>query len=89
MNFNIFMEHIVPIVVLACLILGYIMKHSLHFIKNDFIPVILAIVGIITNCCLGGICVETVVYGAFMGLIATGLHQAFTRFIEGLDTTKE
>lgn len=84
MDFNVFMENIVPIVVLGCLVLGYIIKHSFAFIQNDFIPTILAVVGAVINCCVNGVSVETIIYGAFMGLVATGLHQAFTRFIEGV-----
>lgn len=84
MDFNVFMENIVPIVVLGCLVLGYILKHSFSFIKNDFIPVILGVVGAIINVLVSGLSVETIIYGAFMGLLATGLHQAFTRFIEGV-----
>lgn len=82
MDFNMFMENIVPLVVLGCLILGYIIKHSLPMISNSFIPVILAVVGIIINVLVSGLSVDTVIYGAFMGLISTGLHQAFTRFID-------
>ena len=76
-------EYLVVVVVLACLVVGYIIKHASFFkwINNDDIPVILAVVGAIVNVLVSGLSVETVVYGAFMGLASTGLHQSFKKFI--------
>ena len=76
-------EYLVVVVVLACLVVGYIIKHASFFkwINNDDIPVILAVVGAIVNVLVSGLSVETVVYGAFMGLASTGLHQSFKNFI--------
>lgn len=77
------------VVVIACLIVGYILKHSIKVIPNDYVPTILAVLGAVLNPIVCGLSVETVVYGALMGLASTGLHQAFTRFIEGTKTTEE
>ena len=84
MDFNLISEHFVFVVMLACLVVGYIIKHASFFkcIKNDDIPVILAVVGAIVNALNGGLSLETVVYGATMGLASTGLHQAFKKFVE-------
>ena len=76
-------EYIVPVVVIACLIVGYIIKHLIPNINNNYIPCIVALVGAILNPVVSGVTVETIVYGALMGLASTGLHQAFTRFVEG------
>lgn len=78
-------EHFVLVVVVACLIIGYVIKHStfLKKIPNNDIPAILAVVGAILNAAVSGIGVENIVYGALMGLASTGMHQAFTKFIEG------
>ena len=80
----IFNEYFVTVVVLACLIVGYIIKHVtfLKWIPNDDIPAILAVFGAIINCINSGLSLDTVVYGAFMGLASTGLHQIFKKFIE-------
>lgn len=85
MDFNSLVEHFVLVVMVACLIVGYIIKHAtfLKWIPNNDIPVILAFAGAITNAVVGGISVENVVYGALMGLASTGMHQAFTGFVEG------
>ena len=84
MDFTILSENFILVVVVACLIIGYIIKHAsfLKWINNDHIPVILAVVGAILNSIVSGISVETVVYGALMGLSSTGLHQSFKKYIE-------
>lgn len=85
MDFNSLIEYFVLVVMVACLVVGYIIKHAtfLKWIPNDDIPVILAFVGAIMNAAVGGISVESIVYGALMGLASTGMHQAFSRFVEG------
>lgn len=84
MDFSILTEHFVLVVVVACLVVGYCIKHGSFFewIPNDDIPVILAVFGGLLNLLVSGLSVESVVYGACMGLASTGMHQAFTRFIE-------
>lgn len=75
----------VVVVVVACLVVGYIIKHAsfLKKISNDDIPVILAFTGAIINVIVSGLSVESVVYGAVMGLASTGMHQSFKNFVEG------
>lgn len=82
-------SHFLAVVVLACLVVGYIIKHASFCkrINNDDIPVILAALGLALNLAVSGLSIESAVYGAFMGLASTGLHQGFKRFIEG-DATK-
>ncbi len=84
MDFSIVTEHFVLVVILACLVIGYCIKHAsfLKWINNNDIPVILAVVGGLLNLLVSGLSVESIVYGAVMGLASTGLHQAFTKFIE-------
>lgn len=85
---SILAEHFVLVVVLACLIVGYILKHAtfLTWIPNDDIPLILAVVGGVLNIFVSGLSIESVVYGAFMGLASTGLHQIFKEFVENTKT---
>ena len=89
MDFSILTEYFVLVVMVACLVAGYIIKHATFFkrIPNDDIPVILAVLGLVLNLAVSGLSIESAVYGAFMGLASTGLHQGFKRFIEG-DATK-
>lgn len=84
MDFNMISEYIVFVVMVACLVVGYIIKHATFFkwLKNDNIPVVLALVGLVLNLFVSGFSVESAVYGAAMGLMSTGLHQAFKQFVE-------
>lgn len=78
-------EHFVLVVMIACLVIGYIIKHAtfLNRIPNNDIPGILAVIGAILNAAVSGPSIESITYGALMGLASTGLHQAFKVFIEG------
>lgn len=87
MNFEELTQYFVLVVMVACLIIGYVLKTSLDFVPNKYIPTILAMFGCMLNLVVSGMSVESAVYGALMGLASTGLHQAFTRFVEG--TNKE
>lgn len=84
MDFSILTEHYELITILACLVIGYIIKHAsfLKWIPNSDIPIILAVVGAGVNILVSGISIETVVYGAVMGLASTGFHQTFKNFVE-------
>lgn len=85
-------EHFTLVVMVACLVIGYIIKHAtfLNKIPNNDIPAILAVIGAVLNSVVGGLSIESIVYGAFMGLASTGLHQAFKIFVEGKkETIKE
>jgi prepilin signal peptidase PulO-like enzyme (type II secretory pathway) len=82
MDFSVLTEYFTLVVVVACLVAGYIIKTSFDKLPNKYIPTILAVLGAILNSIVCGISVDTIVYGALMGLASTGMHQAFTRFIE-------
>lgn len=88
MDFSTLTGYFVAVVVVACLVVGYIIKHATFFkwVSNDDIPVILAVVGAVLNVIVSKPSVESVVYGALMGLASTGLHQSFKNFIEGADS---
>lgn len=83
MDFTQLTQYFVLVVMVACLVVGYIIKTSFDMIPNKYIPTILAVVGAILNAIVSGVSVNSIVYGALMGLASTGLHQAFTRFVEG------
>lgn len=84
MNISALTEHFVFIVLVACLVLGYLIKHAtfLKKVPNDDIPVILAIFGLVLNLFVSGFSIESAIYGAVMGLASTGMHQSFKNFIE-------
>lgn len=81
---SILTEHFVVVVMVACLIIGYIIKHAtfMKWLPNNDIPIVLAVFGAVVNPIVSGLSVESVIYGALMGLASTGMHQAFKEFIE-------
>lgn len=81
-------ENFVVVVFIACLIIGYIIKTSLDMVPNKYIPTILAVFGAILNGVTIGFSVESIVYGALMGLASTGMHQVFKNFIENKKTAE-
>ena len=84
MNFDFITEMIIPIVLVACLIVGYIIKKWIKDLDNKYIPTIVTVLGAVLGCIIGkGITVETIVSGAITGLASTGLHQLFVQYIEG------
>ncbi len=83
MDFTPLTQYFVLVVMVACLVVGYIIKTSFDRVPNKYIPTILAVIGAVLNMVVSGLSVESIVYGALMGLASTGLHQAFTRFVEG------
>lgn len=91
MDFTFLSDYFVLVVVVACLVVGYIIKHAsfMKWLPNNDIPVILALLGGILNPIVSGISVENIIFGALMGLASTGLHQAFSKFIEGVNKNEE
>lgn len=88
MDFNLITDLtqlIQPMIVLGCLCVGYVLKHWIQDVDNKYIPTILMCLGILLNLVVNGLTVNNAIMGAFMGLASTGLHQAFTKFVEGKD----
>lgn len=86
-----FLSKYVVIVVLAiCLCLGYIIKHSISFIPNKFIPLILAVIGIVLNVWINGwaFTPEILLGGLASGLASTGAFEMI-RNIAGKNGTQE
>lgn len=82
MDFTVFENYFVLSVVLACLIVGYIIKKWINDVDNKYIPTIVTVFGMVLNLAVSGVSVESAIFGAFMGLASTGLHQAFKQYIE-------
>lgn len=82
MDFTSLEKYFVLTVVLACLIVGYITKKWIKDVNNKYIPTILVIIGAILNLFVSGFSIESAIFGAFMGLASTGLHQTFKQYIE-------
>ena len=76
-------ELYIPIVMIICLSVGYILKHWIRDVDNRIIPTILAVLGAVCSCINSGdITLQTIASGAVTGLASTGVHQLFKQFIE-------
>lgn len=88
MDFGFLQDYYISVVLVACLVVGYCIKHIawLEKVSNEYIPTILAVLGAalaVLAAYLGKspVTLETVVYGAFTGLASTGMHQMFSQLI--------
>ena len=96
MDLGVLNNYTVIVVMGLCLCVGYVIKNSLDFIKNKYIPLIMAVMGIVLNlinCCgeimatkgaeLGPLVLQRVLSGAMSGLLSTDVYEAFRGIIEG------
>lgn len=80
-------QYVVLIVLFICLCLGYVIKHSISFIPNKYIPLIMAIVGVFLNVWINGwkITPEILLGGLASGLASTGTYE----LVRNVKTKKE
>jgi hypothetical protein len=82
MSLEFIMELYIPVVLAACLVLGFILKRWCPT-DNKWIPTILVVVGAVLGCVAnGGISLDSVVAGMVTGLASTGFHQAFKQLLK-------
>lgn len=76
---------LMPIVVIGCLCVGYVIKTTPLFAKvaNGYIPLIVCVLGAILGVVSAGFNLDGIVYGAVSGLASTGLYEAFKNVIGG------
>lgn len=75
-------DYLVLVIVGICVCIGYIIKSSFPKISNQYIPLIMAVLGVILNVWISHqITPEILLAGMFSGLASTGLHQLFKALI--------
>ena len=83
MDLSFISEFAVPVIVGICLCLGYVIKSSMDFVPNKYIPLIMSVIGVVLNVWISGIITPIVLLGGiFSGLSSTGLYEAFRNLIE-------
>lgn len=76
MDLSQYTQYVVPIIVAFCMCVGYVIKTSLDFIDNKYIPIIMLILGMLLNLLLNrNLSAETFMVGAISGLASIGTHQ--------------
>ena len=79
---NFLTQYYIPIVLVACLVIGYLMKKFMPT-DNKWIPLTVTVLGAVFACLADQyITFELIVSGAVSGLASTGLHQLFKQFID-------
>lgn len=75
-------QYMVVLVVNICLCVGYIIKHSISFIPNKYIPLIMGVLGTILNVWINGwkFTPEILLGGLVSGLASTGTYELFKNF---------
>ena len=76
-------QYLSLVVMGICLCVGFVIKNSLDFIPNKYIPAIMLVLGTISNVLmnLSGISAEVILTGMLSGLASTGLYEMFKNFI--------
>lgn len=83
MNLDFIVDKYIPVIIVATLTIGYVIKETpaLEKVANAYIPLIVTITGALLGVFISGVSVDSFVYGAVSGLASTGLHQAFTQLL--------
>ncbi len=82
MNLDFITELYIPVVLIACLVIGVVLK-KWYPLDNKWIPTVLVVVGAVLGCVANGIVtLDSVVAGAVTGLASTGFHQAFKQLLK-------
>jgi len=70
-------KYVVVVVLAICLCLGYIIKHSISFIPNKYIPLLMAVIGTILNVWISGwaFSPQILLGGMASGLASTGAYE--------------
>lgn len=85
MDISVLTQYLSLVVVGICLCVGYIIKNSLDFIPNKYIPLIMGVLGLVINILINlstGITAEVILGGLFSGLASTGLYEMFRNLVE-------
>ena len=83
MDLSALTQYLSIVVVGICLCIGYVIKNSLDFIPNKYIPLIMLVLGLAINLLmnLNGINAEVILTGMLSGLASTGMYEMFKNLI--------
>lgn len=83
MDLSALTQYISVVVVGICLCVGFVIKTSLDFIPNKYIPLAMLILGTILNIVINinGINAEVILTGMLSGLASTGMYEMFKNLI--------
>lgn len=72
-------------IMMLCLLFGNAIKHSFPKVDNDFIPLLVMVLGIVISACSNEWTIQYILIGAVSGLASTGAHQIHKGLKSGND----
>ena len=78
-------EYISPVIVAVCFCIGYVIKSSLDFIDNRYIPIVVATVGMTSSIWQDGINPKSIAIGLVSGLASTGAFELIRNISEAFN----
>ena len=82
MDLTFLSDYVVLVIVGICVCVGYVLKNSFPSLDNKYIPLIMAVLGVVLNVWIvKAISPDVLLGGMFSGLSSTGLHQLFVTLI--------
>jgi len=66
-----------PVVIGLCLLIGNTLKSSIPKLPNQYIPLVLGLIGVVLSVTLNGLSTNNILIGLVSGLSATGAHQVY------------
>ena len=90
LSMEILSQYVIAVIMAICLGIGYVIKHSLSFIPNKRIPLIMAVLGIVLNVWSnhGAFTPDILLGGLASGLASTGAFE-LVRNIKGKKDSNE
>lgn len=75
-------QYLVTGVVVLCCCFGYVIKTSLDFIPNKYIPLIMLVIGVLCNILINGTFdFDVLIGGAISGVSSTGFYETYKNLI--------
>ena len=78
-------ECISPLILIICFCVGHLIKYSLDFIDNRYIPIVVATVGIIVSIWQDGVSPKSIAIGLVSGLASTGTFELIRNISEAFN----
>lgn len=83
---SLLMGLISPTIVVLCLAIGGAVKHLFKKVDNRYIPVIVAVCGVVLACLAGrSVTMDSIAQGIISGWASTGVHQTFRNLKGGAE----
>ena len=71
-----------PVIIGLCLLIGNTLKSSIPKLPNQYIPLVLGLIGVVLSVVLNGLSTNNILIGLVSGLSATGAHQAYRGLVD-------